>query len=108
MQRIMDLRQYKAALRERYRAQRTALTPEQKARLDRDVAAHFFRLNQYRSCQTLLCYVSTRIEVDTIPIIRRALQNGKRVAVPRCVPGTREMEFYCIQSLDELSPGPSG
>ena len=51
MQRVMDLRQYKTALRERYRTQRQALEPEQKARLDRDVATRFFRLNQYRSCR---------------------------------------------------------
>ena len=108
MQRVMDLRQYKAALRERYRAQRMALEPERKARLDQDVATHFFRLNQYRSCRTLLCYVSTSIEVDTLSIIDRALQQGKRVAVPRCVPGTREMEFYYIHSLDDLSPGTFG
>ena len=108
MRRVMDLRQYKISLRERYRAQRSALTPQQKARLDRDVASHFFRLNQFQSCQTLLCYVSTSIEVDTTAIIRRALKNGKRVAVPRCVPGTREMEFYYIESLDDLSPGAFG
>lgn len=106
--RIMDLRQYKASLRERCREQREALTAEQKAKLDRDVATRFYRLNQYRSCHTLLCYVSTDIEVDTTGIIRRSLQNGKRVAVPRCIPGTREMEFYYIHSLDELSPGSFG
>lgn len=108
MQRVMDLRQYKAALRERYRAQRLAMEPEQKARLDRDVAKHFFRLNQYRSCKTVLSYVSTSIEVDTIGIIERSLRQGKQVAVPRCVPGTREMEFYLIHSLDDLSPGAFG
>ena len=108
MRRVMDLRQYKISLRERYRAQRSALTPQQKTRLDQDVAARFFRLNQFQSCQTLLCYVSTSIEVDTTAIIGRALQNGKRVAVPRCVPGTREMEFYYIESLDDLSPGAFG
>lgn len=108
MQRVMDLRQYKNALRERYRTQRQALEPEQKARLDRDVATRFFRLNQYRSCRTVLCYVSTPIEVDTVAIIERSLRQGKQVAVPRCVPGTREMEFYCIRSLDDLSPGSFG
>ena len=56
----------------------------------------------------LLIYVSTPIEVDTFRIIRQAWEDGKRVAVPRCVPDTRNMEFYYIDSTDELSPGMFG
>lgn len=59
-------------------------------------------LYQYREAQTLLCYVSKPIEVDTIPLIQRALADGKQVACPRCVEGTRQMEFYRIHSLDDL------
>lgn len=108
MRKVVDLRQYKTALRERCRAARLALSEEEKAALDRDITRNFFRLNQYRSCQTVLCYVSTPIEVSTKAIIERSLKQGKQVAVPRCVPDTREMEFYCIRSLDELSPGSFG
>ncbi len=55
-----------------------------------------------------MTYVSTPIEVDTLEIIRRALADGKRVAVPRCVPGTRDMEFYWINGVEELEPGTFG
>ena len=41
-------------------------------------------------------------------IIARALADGKRVAVPRCVPGTRVMDFYLIESRDDLEPGAFG
>lgn len=63
---------------------------------------------QYKRCRMLLTYVSTAIEVDTRRIIERALADGKQVAVPRCVPGTRDMEFYLIRGLDELEPGTFG
>ena len=52
--------------------------------------------------------MSTKIEVDTFRIIERALADGKAVAVPRCVPGTRQMEFYRINSVEELAPGTFG
>ncbi|MBQ9414658.1 MAG: 5-formyltetrahydrofolate cyclo-ligase [Clostridia bacterium] len=103
-----DIRPVKQALRQKYRALRTALTPEEKAARDRKIAAAVRRLWQYQACDTLLCYVSTAIEVDTVAIINQALQDGKKVAVPRCIPETRRMEFFYISALSELSPGTFG
>ena len=102
---IVDIRALKARLRAEYRAKRTALTPEEKAWRDRRVAHTVRSLWQYRDNDLLLVYVSTPIEVDTRAIIRQALEDGKRVAVPRCVPQTRQMDFYYIDSLEELEPG---
>ncbi len=105
---ITDIRQLKMRLREKYRAIRTDMEPERREECDRRIAERVFRLWQYRRAKQLLVYVSTAIEVDTRRIINRALTDGKRVAVPRCVPGTREMDFYYIHSLNELSAGAFG
>lgn len=105
---VRDIRQLKQHLREKYRTIRKEMPPD--VRLDHDtrIAERVFGLWQYRRAQQVLVYVSTPIEVDTRRIIRRALEDGKRVAVPRCVPDTRDMEFYYIDSLDELSAGSFG
>lgn len=103
--RPIDIRDYKNELRAKYKAARRAMKPEEKARLDGLIAEKVARLYQYKSCRSLFIYVSTDIEVDTLSIIRRALEEGKRVAVPRCIPGTRRMEFHYIESLDQLRPG---
>lgn len=105
---MKDIREYKTNLRNYYRGIRQKLTPEEKAKLDQNVYERVLRLYQYESATLLLIYVSTEIEVDTKRIIEKALADGKRVGVPRCVPGTREMEFYEIYSLDELEPGTFG
>lgn len=105
---IVDIRPFKRELREAFRAARLALSEEEKQRLDTKITNKFLNLWQYREAQTLLCYVSTDIEVSTFSILQNALDVGKTVAVPRCVPGTREMEFYCIRTLSELSPGAFG
>ncbi len=105
---MKDIREYKANLRQRYRDYRVKLLPQDKMRLDEDVLSRVTRLNQYANAQLVLTYVSTPIEVDTRRLIERALADGKRVAVPRCVPNTRNMEFYEITSLEELSPGTFG
>ena len=81
---------------------------EIKEQKDAAIAAQVRRLWQYQRNSVLLIYVSTSIEVDTFRIIHQALADGKRVAVPRCVPDTRNMEFYYIDSTDELAPGMFG
>lgn len=105
---VMDIRPVKAELRQKYRSLRQSMPQEIKAQKDAAIAAQVRRLWQYQRNEILLIYVSTDIEVDTFRIIRQAIEDGKRVTVPRCVPDTRNMEFYYIDSTDELSPGTFG
>lgn len=105
---VTDIRPIKTELRQKYRGLRQAMTPEIKEERDAAIAAQVRRLWQYSRNRVLLVYVSTPIEVDTHRIIRNALEDGKKVAVPRCVPDTRNMEFYYIDSLDDLHPGAFG
>ncbi|OJU13029.1 MAG: 5-formyltetrahydrofolate cyclo-ligase [Clostridiales bacterium 43-6] len=102
---IKDIREYKNTLRELYKAKRQLLTHEEKQLLDTSIAHRVMKLYKYKQCKQLLTYVSTSIEVDTKAIIQQALKDGKRVGVPRCIPGTSEMEFYYITSLSDLSKG---
>ncbi|MBS4784487.1 MAG: 5-formyltetrahydrofolate cyclo-ligase [Clostridiales bacterium] len=100
--RKVDIRAYKNSLRDKAKAMRRGMDPVKKAEMDRQITERICSLYQYREAETLLCYVSKPIEVDTIPLLRRALADGKRVACPRCVEGTKQMEFYLIRSLDDL------
>ena len=102
---VMDIRPIKTELRQKYRSLRQTMPQEIKEQKDAAIATQVRRLWQYQRNNILLIYVSTSIEVDTFRIIRQALEDGKRVAVPRCVPDTRNMEFYYIDSTDELAPG---
>ena len=103
MQKV-DIRPLKQKLRREIKARRASLSPEQKREADARILARVTGLREYASAGLVLAYVSLPIEVDTLGLIERAWADGKRVAVPRCVDGTREMEFYEIRSMDELSP----
>lgn len=83
---------------------RRSLAPEAKARSDAKILARLLTVREYQRCSLLLTYVSLPIEVDTLALIDRALADGKQVAVPRCVDGTREMEFYKISGRGDLVP----
>lgn len=61
-------------------------------------------LQDYKDADTILCYASCKGEADTWMLIEKALEAGKRVALPR-VTGLHEMHFYRIASLEDLAPG---
>lgn len=108
MEKVIDIRPIKKKLRADAREMRRSMSPESKQTLDRKIKNRLLNLWSVREAQTVLCYVSTDIEVDTREFIDALLQMGKRVAVPRCEGEKGEMNFYYINSLDELSPGSFG
>ncbi|MBR6607345.1 MAG: 5-formyltetrahydrofolate cyclo-ligase, partial [Oscillospiraceae bacterium] len=99
-----DIRPEKNRLREEMKAFRREMSAEGKEKKDAAICRGILSLKEYQNCDTLITFVSTAIEVDTKGLIEQALRDGKKVAVPYCVDGTRLMEFYYIRGLDDLSP----
>ena len=99
---IRNIKEEKNRLREKARKVRRGYSPEEKKRLDQSVLKRLTGLYQYREATTILTYVSKSLETDTIGLIERAWRDGKRVAVPRCIDGTRQMTFYYITELSQL------
>lgn len=107
MQRI-DLREYKGKLRAKVKQFRGSLEPEYKAALDGEIKRRLVSTYQYKNCKTVMIYASTAIEVDTFGIIEQALADGKKVALPRCITGTREMSFHYVSDIVQLQKGSFG
>lgn len=105
---VNDIRKVKDRIRRRSRDFREGLTREAKAELDRAILDRITSMRIYTDNNLILTYVSTPIEVDTRGLIKRALADNKTVAVPRCIKGSRDMEFYIIKSLDDLEKGTFG
>ncbi len=103
-----DIREVKSDLRSGFKNKRSSMSEHLKLNMDSEIQSRFLTLRQYSFCDTVFTYVSKDIEVDTLAIIRAAWANGKRVAVPRCIKDTREMDFYYIESMDDLEEGSFG
>ncbi len=103
-----DIREYKKNLRAQCKTLRSTMPPDVKRDKDKRIFEKIISTSAYKSADTVLAYVSTEIEVDTLMLIDRALLDNKRVAVPRCISGTRDMDFYFINSRDELERGSFG
>lgn len=99
-----DIRAQKNELRAKMKCFRRDMPQAVKEKKDAAIRRGVQSLGQYQICQTLLTFVSTEIEVDTRVLIEQALRDGKRVAVPYCIEGTRQMDFYYIRSMADLVP----
>ena len=103
----MTISEQKKILRRTIRQLERELSPDYRMESDRRIAALLLSLEAYRTAGTVCCFVGTAREIDTRPILRDALDAGKRLCVPRCgAPG--EMAMREIAALDQLSPGTMG
>ena len=92
----------KNELRNKFKQKRKELSDNDKSTLDNKILNKLLSEKVFFDCETVLTYISTEIEVDTIEFIKHCLEIGKKVAVPKCINGTRQMDFYLINSLDDL------
>ena len=64
-------------------------------------------LDVYRSAENIFAYMSNKKEVYTQKIIEQAWADGKNVYIPKVLSKT-EMDFYKLNSFDEVSIGMYG
>jgi len=96
----------KKRLRAHFKALRAGLVSEQKKQWDTAITAHIIDHYVYRGTHTLLAYMPTPGEIDTRPLLEHAWADGKRVALPYCLPDAKGvMEFYLVGKGDPLVRG---
>ena len=99
-----DVQIEKSLLRKRLINSRKKIEPGRKTSMDLSIFEALISIEQYKMASTILTYVSTDIEVDTLILIEYALKEGKIVAAPICDYDTTTIKFYQIKSRDELYP----
>ncbi len=96
----------KTALRRKIREQKRAMTQEQIISASCDLGEQFAACQLYQQAKTIYGYLPYNQEVRTVPMLERALQDGKRVAVPK-VYGD-EMKFIYLADLSQVETGYAG
>lgn len=102
---LKNVREKKAQLRAKHKRFRITCPKEIKAELDKKLSDALLESDEYKSCKTLFCFVSSPIEVDTSKILTSALDDGKRLALPRCKNRHGDMDFYYVNDLSSLIKG---
>ena len=106
---LEEIRRQKDALRHRTRLQARSMDTEQRTASDRRIAESILGSSLWREAESVFLYVSVGTEPDTRGLLIRAFEEGKRVYVPKCLPGPeRIMLAVRIRSPGELVPGTLG
>lgn len=98
----------KNSLRKKYKAIRNNIGEYNCKEYSNRIAEELFSSEFYVNSDIILAYASIGDEVETYSIINHALQHGKKIALPYCIPNTRNMKFYYINSISELKKGSFG
>ena len=96
----------KKELRRQIREKKRAMTPAQIEEASSRLGDLFAGTEQYKAAKSVYGYLPYNQEVRTVPILERALADGKRVAVPK-VYGD-EMRFIWMTDLSQVEKGYSG
>jgi 5-formyltetrahydrofolate cyclo-ligase len=95
--------QDKASLRKDILSRRDRIPPAVKKIKNKAIEERLFNLNEFKTAKTVFFFASFRSEVDTIGMIRRTLDEDRKVVLPR-VEG-QNLGLYEIKRIDELVPG---
>lgn len=90
----------KKELRKKVQELRDSIDPGQRGLFSKKVAANLWSVPEFATAETVLFFISFRSEVDTMPMIRRALEEEKSVCVPCTDAGNKAMVASRIIDLD--------
>ena len=96
----------KNTLRKEIRAQKRAMAEEQIRKKSEALGALFLASDAYRQAKTIYGYLPYNQEVRTVPMLQKALDDGKQVAVPKVYDD--EMRFIYITDMTQVAPGYAG
>lgn len=91
----------KAELRAQIRRRKQAMAEPEIAEKSARLVNMFLESQLYRSAKTICGYLSFNQEVRTRPILEQALQDGKRIALPKCYGD--EMRFILVKDLTQIT-----
>ncbi len=100
----MTKQEEKQKLRRIIRDLEVRLSDQYRRKADRSIAGHLLAMPEYRTAETVFCFVGTAHEIDTRPILEDILASGKALCVPLCA-DRGIMEPRRVTSLEQLSPG---
>ena len=96
----------KKQLRQKIRQQKREMTEQQIQSASEKLGELFAENPLYRQAKTIYGYLPYNQEVRTVPMLQRALDEGKRVAVPKCYGD--EMRFIYLEDLSQVEKGYCG
>ncbi|MCC8073535.1 MAG: 5-formyltetrahydrofolate cyclo-ligase [Clostridiales bacterium] len=90
----------KSELRKQFKSERKAISNKEEA--DIIICKNLLSSTFYKNAKTVLFYAALDDEINLDCCILDALNSNKKVALPVCLDNDGNMEFYYINSLDDI------
>lgn len=82
------------------------ISDEERREISEVLQTRLFASGLWENAETIAVYLSVGNEWDTRKIVEKAWADGKRVAVPKTIPDTKEMIFYALENWSQTVPAP--
>lgn len=107
---LLSIRNKKSQLRSEFLKKRDAMSEQEIEEKSKIIQMRLFNEDIFKEAETILLYASYGSEPQTAEIFNRAVNDGKKVAFPKCINSDDEcfMEFYEVSSLSMLKAGYKG
>jgi 5-formyltetrahydrofolate cyclo-ligase len=96
----------KKELRRSIREQKRAMTEAEIVSRSEKLAELFYASEAYKNAKTIYGYLPYNQEVRTVPMLERAIREGKRVAVPKVI--GENMKFIYLTDMSQVEKGYAG
>ena len=96
------LRAEKKQMRSVVLARRDAMTPSAKAAASREIVDRLCALTSYQSASVVLTYMGFGSEIETQPLLERALADGKMVVLPRVDKTSQALVLHSVDGMAAL------
>lgn len=70
--------------------------------LSYQIATQLYNDQLWQNAETIGITISRKPEVDTFQLIRKAWEQGKKIAIPKCHPCSKELEFRSLTRFSQL------
>ncbi len=105
---VSDSQKIRNDLRKRILKSRDSLSPGQRQSLSAIVAAALWQDVEFQRAELIFLYVNFRSEVETFPLIKKCLLEGKQVVVPLVAPESKLIPYRIVDLEKDLTPGAFG
>ncbi|MBP5331847.1 MAG: 5-formyltetrahydrofolate cyclo-ligase [Lachnospiraceae bacterium] len=96
----------KREIRKRIIEQKSNLLTLDICRVSRPILDKVLSMPEFLAADAVYTYLEYNQEIITHPIVSKAWEMGKRVAVPKVI--NKSMDFYYIETFDDVIPGYMG
>ncbi|GAA0746050.1 5-formyltetrahydrofolate cyclo-ligase [Clostridium oceanicum] len=95
---------YKSILRKSMKQKRKGLSIDKKQNKDKIILEKLLNSSYYKKSRIIFVYVSMDEEIDTHGFIKKALNSGKEICVPKVISKDRGMSAIKIEDFSKLKP----